>query len=157
VAAAAVLATGIGIGRLSAPGEPGGQQQSAPAAVSSAPRTNETAYRLATVDHLAQSEAFLTLFRASLRADTPERLAPATARQLLATNRLLLDSPAGADRKTRVLLEDLELVLAEIAQLSPESPRSDRELVREGIDREGVLSRLQTAVPAGMTSTRGEL
>lgn len=158
VAAAVVLGTGIGIGRLSAPSGPSGRPETAPVAgATTAPRANETAYRLATLDHLAQSEAFLTLFRASLRAGTRERLAPATARQLLATNRLLLDSPAAEDRKTRVLLEDLELVLAEIAQLSPGSPRRDRELVREGIDREGVLSRLQTVVPAGMTPTRGEL
>ena len=158
VAAAAVLGTGVGSGRLTAPDGTASQPAAAPAAVTtSAPRANETAYRLATLDHLAQSEAFLTLFRASLRAGTRERLAPATARQLLATNRLLLDSPAAADRKTRVLLEDLELVLAEIAQLSPESPRSDRELLREGIDRGGVLSRLQTVVPAGMTPTRGDL
>jgi hypothetical protein len=157
-AAAAVLATGIGIGRLSAPGGRDSRPEAAPVVgVTSVPRSNETAYRLATLDHLAQSEAFLTLFRASLRAGTRERLAPATARQLLATNRLLLDSPAGQDRKTRVLLEDLELVLAEIAQLSPESPRDDRELLREGIDRGGVLSRLQTVVPAGMTPTRGDL
>ena len=157
VAAAAVLATGSGIGRLSVPDAPSGRTESVPVAVSPASHANETAYRLATLDHLAQSEAFLTLFRASLRAGSRERLAPATARQLLATNRLLLDSPAAEDRKTRVLLEDLELVLAEIAQLSPESSRSDRDLVREGMDRDGVLSRLQTAVPAGMTPTRGEL
>ena len=84
---------------------------------------NETAYRLAAVEHLGQSEAFLTLFRASVRTGSQERLASATARQLLATNRLLLDSPAAQDRKTRLLLEDLELVLAEIAQLSPEATR----------------------------------
>jgi hypothetical protein len=158
VAAAAVLGTGIGIGRLSTPGGRGSRPEAAPmVGATSAPRSSETAYRLATLDHLAQSEVFLTLFRASLRAGTRERLAPATARQLLATNRLLLDSPAGQNRKTRVLLEDLELELAEIAQLSPESPRDDRELLREGIDRDGVLSRLQTVVPAGMTPTRGDL
>lgn len=158
LAASAVLGTGIGIGRLSAPAERNGRTEAAPVALtSSVPRVNETAYRLATMDHLAQSEAFLTLFRASVRSGTREGLASATARQLLATNRLLLDSPAGEDRRTRVLLEDLELVLAEIAQLSPESPRRDRELVREGIDQDGVLSRLQTVVPAGMTPTRGDL
>ena len=90
-------------------------------------RVNETAYRLATVEHLGQSEAFLTLFRVSVRSGGQERLASATARGLLATNRLLLDSPAARHRKTRALLEDLELVLAEIAQLSPEAPAGDRE------------------------------
>ena len=51
---------------------------------------NPTAYRLATEEHLAQSEAFLTLFRASLERPGDHRLASATARQLLAGNRLLM-------------------------------------------------------------------
>jgi hypothetical protein len=153
-AAAAVLALGIGIGRLSAPRHP----TPAPvAAAGPAARVNETAYRLATAEHLGQSEAFLTLFRASVRSGSRERLASATARELLATNRLLLDSPAGRDRKTRALLEDLELVLAEITQLSPEATAGDRELIREDLERGGMLSRLRTVVPAGTTPTRGEL
>lgn len=155
-AAAAVLAVGIGIGRLSQ----GGPEPTPVAAASdwsASPRVNETAYRLATVEHLGQSEAFLTLFRTSVRNGSQERLASATARELLATNRLLLDSPAGQDRRMRLLLQDLELVLAEIAQLTPEATAGDRELIREGIERGGVLSRLRTVVPAGTTSTRGEL
>jgi len=154
-AAAAVLGLGVGIGRLSSPRVPA----TVPGAVAGAAgsRVNETAYRLATVEHLGQSEAFLTLFRASVHSDGQERLASATARGLLATNRLLLDSPAARDRRTRVLLEDLELVLAEIAQLSPGAPAGDRELIREDLERGGMLSRLRTVVPAGTTPTRGEL
>jgi len=155
-AAAALIALGVGIGRLSAPGVRAGPAAT-PVAITPAPRVNETAYRLATVEHLGQSEAFLTLFRVSVRSDGQERLASATARQLLATNRLLLDSPAAQDRRTRVLLQDLELVLAEIAQLSPGGPAEDRKLIREGLERGGVLSRLRTVVPAGATSTRGNL
>lgn len=155
-AAAAVLAIGIGIGRVSAPRPP--TPMPAPAAAAGpGSRVSETAYRLATADHLGQSETFLTLFRASVRSGSRERLASSTARELLATNRLLLDSPAARDRKTRVLLEDLELVLAEIAQLSPEATAGDRELIREDLERGGMLSRLRTVVPAGTTPTRGEL
>jgi hypothetical protein len=158
-AAAAILALGIGIGRV---WRPGVSARLTPGSVAVRPepaaaRVNQTAYRLATVEHLGQSEAFLTLFRASVRTGSQERLASATARQLLATNRLLLDSPAADDRKTRLLLEDLELVLAEIAQLTPEATAGDRELIREGIQRGGVLSRLRTVVPAGTTPTRGDL
>ncbi len=155
-AAAALVALGVGIGRVTWTGRP-----SDGAAVASwgpaAPRVNETAYRLATFEHLGQSEAFLTLFRASVRTGGQERLASVTARQLLATNRLLLDSPAGGDRRTRLLLEDLELVLAEIAQLAADPRPEDRELIREGLDRGGVLARLRTEVPAGTTLTRGDL
>ena len=157
-AAAALLAVGVGIGRLTqhAPTDRG-----APVAnwgsSTATPRVNEAAYRLTTIEHLGQSEAFLTLFRTSLRTGGQERLASATARQLLATNRLLLDSPAATDRKTRVLLEDLELVLAEIAQLAADAQPDDRALIREAMDRGGMLSRLRTEVPAGTTLTRGDL
>jgi hypothetical protein len=157
-AAAALLAVGVGIGRLT---QPDPTNRGAPVAnwgpSTALPRVNEAAYRLTTIEHLGQSEAFLTLFRTSLRTGGQERLASATARQLLATNRLLLDSPAATDRKTRVLLEDLELVLAEIAQLAADAQPDDRTLIREAMDRGGMLSRLRTEVPAGTTLTRGVL
>jgi len=158
---AALLALGVGIGRLSvrvrpplgadsapvaaAPAPP--PQASSPAAA--APARDNPAYRLATAEHLGQAEAFLTLFRASVREGRRERLAPAAARQLLATNRLLLDSPAAADPRLRFLLQDLELVLAEIAQLAPERRREDLKLITDGLERDGMLVRLRAAVPAG--------
>jgi hypothetical protein len=159
---AAILALGIGLGRLtvSSPG-PGLSTPSSPGplavAPAAAPRVNAEAYRLVTTEYLSQSEAFLTLFRASVRSRGDEQLASATARQLLATNRLLLDSPAANDAKVRSLLQDLELVLAEIAQLSPASRSRDLDLITEGLEQGGVLSRLRTAVPAGTSPTRGAL
>lgn len=147
-AAAAILALGIGIGRVSVAPETTAWE---------GPSANATTYRLAAQEHLGQSEAFLTLFRTSLEERTDHRLASASARQLLATNRLLLDSPAAIEPATRLLLEDLELVLAEIAQLSPRSREQDLELIRDGIERGNVMSRLRTAVPAGAASTQGVL
>src|SRR5262245_4141953 len=131
-AAAAVLGLGIGIGRMWEQAKPLPEPGRSAVAIQpeTTPRVNETAYRLATAERLGQAAAFLTLFRASVRTGSQERLASATARELLATNRLLLDSPAAQDRKIRLLLEDLELVLAEIAQLTPEAPAGDRELIR---------------------------
>jgi hypothetical protein len=154
-AIAALLALGIGLGRLSAPSP----SPVAPVKVASdtLPRTSDVAYRVATTEHLGQSEAFLTLFRASVRGGGNEQLASATARQLLATNRLLLDSPAASDARTRLLLQDLELVLAEIAQLSPRPSSPDLDLITEGLERGGVMSRLRTAVPSGASSTQGVL
>lgn len=152
---AALLALGIGLGRLTVQ-----HPKPVPAPVNIAvetPRTTGTAYQIATTEHLSQSEAFLTLFRASLNGGGNERLASATARQLLATNRLLLDSPAATEAKTRLLLQDLELVLAEIAQLSPQPRARDLDLITEGLEQGGVLSRLRTAVPSGASSTQGAL
>jgi hypothetical protein len=158
---AAILVLGIGIGRLTLTGFRPGATAPSPRSVAvvpaAVPRVNAEAYRLVTTEYLSQSEAFLTLFRASVRSPGKEQLASATARQLLATNRLLLDSPAADDAKTRLLLQDLELVLAEIAQLSPASRSRDLDLITQGLEQGGVLSRLRTAVPAGTSATRGAL
>jgi hypothetical protein len=152
---AAVLAIGIGLGRLTVrQPDPAGPSL---ASVSEAPPVNTAAYRLVTTEHLSQAEAFLTLFRASVRRGGDERLATASARQLLASNRLLLDSPAARDARTRLLLQDLELVLAEIAQLSSQPRSGELDLITEGMEQGGVLSRLRTAVPAGTSATQGVL
>jgi hypothetical protein len=48
-------------------------------------------------------------------------------------------------------------VLAEIAQLSADAQPDDRALIRDAMDRGGMLTRLRTVVPAGTTLTRGDL
>src|SRR3954462_10385522 len=64
---AAVLALGIGLGRMSVK-QPATVATSVPVPASAAaPRVSGAAYRVATSEHLSQSEAFLTLFRASVR------------------------------------------------------------------------------------------
>src|SRR5918997_3258653 len=152
---AALLALGIGLGRMTAPP----QNSPAPTTVATqtAPRGGEVAYRLAATEHLSQSETFLTLFRASVRQGGNEQLASSTARQLLATNRLLLDSPAATDNRTRLLLQDLELVLAQIAQLSGRPSSPDLDFITSGLDESGVMSRLRTAVPSGTSAPQGVL
>ncbi|HEX5962192.1 MAG TPA: hypothetical protein VFY42_00555 [Gemmatimonadales bacterium] len=154
-AIAALLAIGIGLGRLSAPHT---SPNAAPVvSTRAAPRPAGVAYQVATAEHLGQAETFLTLFRSSIRQGGNERLASTTARQLLATNRLLLDSPAASDNRTRVLLQDLELVLAQIAQLSPQPSSPDLDLITEDLEDSGVMSRLRTAVPSGTSITQGVL
>jgi hypothetical protein len=142
---AAAPRAGAGRGELGAAGtQPSG------AALVSTGAGMSAAYRLTLAQHLSQSETFLTLFRASVRAGRTERLAGATAEQLLATNRLLLDSPAGANARTRQLLEDLELVLAQIAQLGPRDRSEEIRLITDGLDQSDVLPRIRTAVPSGV-------
>jgi hypothetical protein len=156
---AAVLAIGVGIGRLTVrqPFPPSPAATPAPLA-GTAPRTDATAYRVATAEHLGQAEAFLTLFRASVRQGQQETLASSTARQLLATNRLLLDSPAAGNSQLKFLLQDLELVLAQIAQLEPTRRTEDMRLITRGLE-DGMLFRLRAAVPAGtaVTTRQGAL
>jgi hypothetical protein len=153
---AALLALGIGLGRLTAP--PTNVAVQPTITTAPAPQaTSDLAYRLATTEHLSQSETFLTLFRASMSQGGNEQLASTTARQLLATNRLLLDSRAARDSRTRLLLQDLELVLAQIAQLSGRTSAPDLDLITEGLEDSGVMSRLRTAVPSGTSATQGVL
>ena len=155
IGVAALLALGIGLGRMTAPI----RDTPAPTNVvtETPPRGSDVAYQLAATEHLSQSETFLTLFRAAVRQGGKEQLASSTARQLLATNRLLLDSPAATDHRTRLLLQDLELVLAQIAQLSGRPSSPDLDFITNGLDDSGVMSRLRTAVPSGTSATQGVL
>ncbi len=149
---AAALALAFGLGRLSSRPETRWAADPPVAAASGARGAGSVAFRVAAVEHLGQAESFLTLFRASVRSGAHDGLASPTARQLLATNRLLLDSPASADPRLRLLLEDLELVLAGIAQLSPGRASEDLDLINKDLEGSAVLLRLRAAVPAGGTA-----
>jgi hypothetical protein len=113
-----------------------------------------SAYQLTTVRHLSEAEALLTSFRA--RSTTDQQMDAqlgSWARDLLSNTRLLLDSPLANDPQRRPLLEDLELVLVQIVQLSPGSTPQDRELIEKTLQHDHVMTRLRTAIPAG--SQRG--
>jgi len=61
----------------------------------------------------------------------------------------MMDSPAARDPRLKSLLEDLEVVLAQIAQVPAGRAGEDVDLITQGIEQRSVLLRLQTAVPAG--------
>src|SRR6185312_7193556 len=69
------------------------------------------------------------------------------ARALLSQTRLLLDSPAAVDPARQRLLQDLELVLVQMTQLSPANTPIDRELIAGSVRHSDVITRLRTAVP----------
>ena len=106
-------------------------------------------YSVATVQHLAQVEALLTSFKADLNDRRMDAQMSSWAKELLSSTRLLLDSPAGQDVMRRKLLQDLELVLVQIVQLSPGTSASEREMIKGALTDDQVLSRLRTAIPAG--------
>jgi hypothetical protein len=148
-AAVVVLAVGITIGRISAPqSTPGVQTNSAiPSTVAAAP----DAYAIATTQQLVQVQALLTAFDANSRDSAANAKADAHlaawARDLLSNTRLLLDSPAGADPHRKQLLQDLELVLIQIAALSPDAATTDRAAIAQTLKDAQVLSRIQAAIP----------
>jgi hypothetical protein len=135
LAAAATLAVGFGLGRLTEAPEPGTWNLAADASSPSVP------VRLAAAEHMSDAEALLALFRSS--QETADRAATAAwARELLATTRMLLDSRMAEDPELSALLADLELVLVQIANAGGEE---DRELIEEGIQQQHLLAKLRTA------------
>lgn len=156
VAAAAMLALGIGIGRWTA-GPVGPSSDSGATRVAiEIDSLADQAYEVAATQYLSRTETFLTAFRAEgNRSANTARLAR-QARDLLTTTQLMLDSPAATDPRLRSLLEDLELVLTQISLLNPLEDGRDRDLITEGMNQSNVLPKLRSAIPAGPVSVRTE-
>lgn len=135
LAAAATLAVGFGLGRLMEPPQP------RPSNLATESRSPSVPVRLAAAEHMSDAEALLTLFRSS--EETADRAATADwAKELLSTTRMLLDSRVGEDPELAALLEDLELVLVQIANAGG---AEDDQLIEQGIQQQHLLAKLRTA------------
>jgi len=157
-AAAAVLAVGIGIGRMTkTPERLPTTHVEAPAPGTS---MNGDAYRVAVAQHLSRTETLLASFRADAAGGRVDASAVEWAGQMLSTTRLLLDSPAADDPRLRTLLEDLELVLAQIAALprrtDTDANTTEVDMARRAVEEKQLLPRMQTLAPAGSPITLGE-
>jgi hypothetical protein len=147
LAAAAVLALGIGIGR-SLERRAAGGPPIASSANGAGPARQQipAAYQIAALDHLRHVETFLTVFQSEAKqGDVPGM--PELARGLLENTRLLMDSPAGRDAHMALLLDDVELVLAQIASYEG-GDGPELSLIEQGIERRGLLLKLHAAIPA---------
>ena len=107
-------------------------------------------YQAVALQHLGRSEALLTSFRADTRTGRPDAQISGWARELLSTTRLLLDSPAASDARMGRLLADLELVLAQIANLPAGQGTGELELIDQAVEQRDVLFRLRATVPTGI-------
>jgi len=153
--AAAVLLIGVAIGRLTlartntqataATTNPTTEQTRVASAV---PDTGFAApYQVTTSRYLGQTAALLI----ALPADTHHMNAAenqqfiSRAGDLLTTTRLLLDSPAADNPSMRNLLEDLELVLAQVVHLRAAPSRTELDLIHQALDQREVLPRLTNA------------
>jgi len=145
LAAAALVVLGIGIGRWTAHPE-----------TTDSAGGSDVVYQVAATQYLSRTEAFLTDFRADLRAGRTDARLAGQARDLLATTRLMLDSPAADDPHRRALLEDLELVLVQISQLESGRSARDADLITQGMDQRNVLPKLRSAIPSGPVPVRTE-
>lgn len=146
---AAVLAIGVAIGRFTALPD---EQESQPVVVAppgeATPATN-VAYQLAASEHFESVETFLTTFQVDAREGMMAEVDwTVPAQNLLLQNRLLQASSVGEDPGLKALLDDIELVLAQIAQYSADRAE-DLDFIENGIEQRGVLVKLRAAVPAG--------
>lgn len=137
----------------SAPNPPGSARRSPPAVRRSEPFNGNgasMAYRLAVVEHLAGTEAMLTSFRAAAKRGEVDAQITSWARNLLTTTRLLQASAAQDDPTMKRLLDDLELVLVQIAQYTSAGTHhaEELELIEHSIERRGVIGKLHTNTPA---------
>ena len=109
-----------------------------------------TTLRFAAAQTLAQAELVLAAYRTG---DTTEaRQLGRWARDVLSSTRLLLESRTAADPQLRALLQDLELVLMQIAQLSGAPlDRTERELLDKTLRDRDLLPRLRTNLGGGAT------
>ena len=150
IAASLLIGAGIGLGYWLR-----GPVNSTPAVMVSGPTASDSAirsatYEVASVQHLSAVELMLTSFRAT-ESNANDLALHRLARDLLSTTRLLMDSPAAEVAGRRQLLEDLEYVLAQIVQLDPNAPAEDRAMVDRAINREQVLTRIRSSIPAGFS------
>ena len=153
VAAALVIGVMLGRGTLGgpeagvtvaeAPVEEAATEGATPDGGAVVPRS----YRVAAARHLNRTEDFLTMFRVDARSNQMDTDLGPWAKRLLTDTRLLMDSPAGGDPELRVLLSDLELVLAQIVQLRGGDP-TEVEIIDEGLESNQLLFRLKAAQAA---------
>ena len=142
---AAALILGIGVGRMSrgiAPviADNGREGQYDYWTANAAP------YREATTEYLGQTVALLTALPAAARDGQPDARFVTQASDLLTTTRLLLDSPAAeSDPRLKSLLEDLELVLAQLSRLPSEHGGPELNLITQALEQRDVVPRVRAA------------
>jgi hypothetical protein len=143
LAMAAVLVLGLGVGfwagRSRAP-EPATQGAAADGTWQLA-SAGATPFVGVATNYLQQSTALMIAIAEDLPSGSVPGATTARARDLLSTTRLLLDSDM-RDLRLRDLLEDLELVLAQVVRLSETGQSADATLITQALDQREVLPRL---------------
>ena len=105
-----------------------------------------------TVRHMGRAATLLTAFRTDRRTPESQQDLARWARELLVDTRMFLglyDSRSPIEPDVQDLLEDLELVLIQIARLGPGAPEFEWLLARESMARRGTLARLRAASAEG--------
>lgn len=144
---AAALVLGVALGRASVRAPNAFSESAVPRRMTQLDTlTLPEPYQSTTSRYLDQTAALLVALPAEVGAGRADDRFVGRAHDLLSTTRLLLDSPAANDARIRDLLEDLELVLAQVVRLPAGQGRSELDLIRQALDQRDVLPRLRTAV-----------
>jgi hypothetical protein len=149
-AIAATLVVGILLGRASMSiGHSAAAADTVKPITVAAAKTDSSAdapFDVETSRYLGQTAALLIALPSSVKPNGADTKIVARASELLTRTRLLMDSPAASDPQMRSLLEDLELVLAQVVRLQDDkSTRTDMDLIRRALEQRDVIPRLRTA------------
>jgi len=121
--------------------------------LAASPRTAEGAlYRVAALETLGGAEALLGAVGGREGGALPAEAAAIAdwSEDMLSETRLLMDSPAGDDPAIGALLEDLELVLAQLVRLGEgATAEGDLALIEGAVRERQLLHRIRAVLPAG--------
>jgi hypothetical protein len=109
-------------------------------------------YQRTTQDFLGRTAVLLAALPSKGHPGVNDDKLTEQARQLLGTTRLLLDSPVGQEQRMKDLLQDLELVLAQVARLQSQRPGEALTLINEALEERDVVPRIRSAV-AGLSGS----
>ena len=141
---AATLVMGVGIGRFTMKTDATPTVAAVPTDTASAPGAG--AYDKAATELLGRTVVLLTSLPDQARGVGSGEHFSTQAIELLTSTRLLLDSPAASDVRFKNLLEDLELVLAQIAMLQTGRTRQEIDLITDAVEERDVVPRIRSAV-----------
>jgi hypothetical protein len=112
--------------------------------------SDNLAYRLVMLRHIAGTEAMITAFREAARRGEVDAQIADWSRELLGTTRMLEASPVTKDPVMKRLLEDLDLVIVQIAQYTTTGKHNpdDLDLIEQSIKKRGVMTKLRSTLPA---------
>jgi hypothetical protein len=142
---AASLVIGVLAGRLTATSgaafAPAGADRT-PAQLAS---ESQDPYQRSAEEFLGQSAVLLAALPANASNVDNTQLVD-RAGQLLSKTRVLLDSPVGADPRMRGILEDLELVLTQVARMPARRQQAELTLITDALQERDLVPRIRSAV-----------
>ena len=141
---AATLVMGVGIGRFTVKTD--ATPTVAAVLTDTAAASTAGAYDKAATELLGRTVVLLTSLPDEARSVGSGERFSTQAIELLTNTRLLLDSPAASDVRFKNLLEDLELVLAQIAMLQTGRTRQEIDLITDAVEERDVVPRIRSAV-----------